>query len=363
MIKSFTYGTFVSYGGNNGACGSAPCVSGDSYNNTWADDDVIYVTLNDTPNGWDAVGASANMSFNSLNGYTSSLVGTQVNAMAAWGTQAQVGADNADFKAGGLISISGTLYLWVWRQQQAGTGGPVLSSQLIKSSNHGTTWTPVPTSPTTPYASPMFTSRFSIPQFVQYGKDYTGNTVDLASTYVYAISPDKSHVPSGLTYSDQMIIGRVALSNISALNAADWTFYLGGDGTNSANWGTEANAVPILLTPGFRQFYNPSVIVYLPQWGNYLMGTHSSLSDSALTPTVWHEWAAVHPWGPWKEVQGSVWGAGNPQDGATGFYSQSPIVKGIQANNTSFNTISTGDIYLSNAWYTMYFTPTTVAGW
>jgi hypothetical protein len=166
---------------NYGACPHSPkWISADTFFNTWGDDGTIYVQCNDTYLGWQGAGNYANICFGSVDGYTSSLTGTGINYLPTWGGVSQFGSDGATYKSTSLTSIHGTLYMVADRQKFASAPGDGwLSSQLIKSTNHGVSWTPVPPAHAQPYASPMFTDpKFRVPFFVQYGQDYVGQTVD-----------------------------------------------------------------------------------------------------------------------------------------------------------------------------------------
>ena len=104
-----------------------------------------------------------------------------------------------------------------------------IDSSIIKSSDHGLHWSrPMKEN----RDSPMFPGmRFATPFFIHFGKEYAAATVDNADRYVYATSND-----GFWDNGDNYILGRVPRSKISALNAADWTFYKGGDGMIDSSW-------------------------------------------------------------------------------------------------------------------------------
>ena len=225
--------------------------------------------------GWNAATTSCcNIAFSTLSTSTSAVVGTLVNSMTTWGTETQTGSDSASYKPVGLLSVSGTLYAFTTRQNPTRNAGDSFkntqaNAQIIKSTDHGVTWTPAPPSTAAPYASPQFPSgsygNFGSPFFVQYGQDYAGNTVDNAGTYVYAISND-GFWNNG---SSRSIIGRVPISAIGNLSASDWTFFTGGDGSNSANWSATASSATSILTNSGE--LSQASVQYIPSLGRYLM--------------------------------------------------------------------------------------------
>lgn len=361
-FSNVSFGTFATYG--NGACPAAKCITGDSYYNTWADDDNIYTTTADTYDGWNGAltgSGGRNLFTSSLSGYSPTLTGTMVNSMDLWGTITQIGSDNAHYKTAGMISVNGTLIMTTMRQQNTPTVN-WFSATLIKSTNHGTTWTPQPPSTAAPYATPTFTDpKFRVPSFIQYGKNYVGQTADRSDQYVYALSPDLSggHYSTATGASDQVFLGRVPVSVIANLSAADWQYYQGGDGMLDASWGsTTTAAVPVMSTPGTNSFQFSGLIQYLPLYQQYLYIV--GIGDPTTT-TTWNIWRGAHPWS-WSQIQSVQWGPGNPQAGASGFYLQSAISKSVQVDGGHTLTLLTTGNYNApaHAQYTMYIVPATL---
>ena len=124
----------------------AHTVNADGMANTWADDDVIYINLDDTPAGFDQqVSGGRNTMFGKMTTYDTTAIGSNWNTMDAWGTENQkTGSDNSSHKIAGVISVQGTMYAWAWRYSGSAAGGA--SAQLLKSINHATAWTPSPPS-------------------------------------------------------------------------------------------------------------------------------------------------------------------------------------------------------------------------
>jgi hypothetical protein len=332
-ITSFTFANWFQDSG----------IHGDTFFSAWGDDDVLYFQINDTPSGVGGAGG-ANVSFFSCTGYTSSRTCGSINIMAPWGGFTAGGSDGASYKSSSVISVQGTMYISVNRQF-SGTNPTWFSSQFIKSTNHGVTWTPVPPGTAQPYASPMFTdSRFRLPMWFQYGKDYVGQTVDRSNEFVYALSVDLTsghYQPTTGTYSDRVFLGRATIANMPALNGADWQYYQGGDGLLDANWGGISTAVPVISTPGTYTILTEGTALYLPTFGQYLLINNFQTVPAVYTSLSWEMYVANHPWGPWSKVQTFVWDAATSPPGLggnTAFYFPGLVAKSVTGNKVSLFT-------------------------
>jgi hypothetical protein len=94
--------------GNAGACAGS---RGDMWTTTWADDHQLYSASDDTT-GFDNA-CSSNLAVHSIVGETPpNLPGKTVNPMKQFGAWAEVNpGDGASWKASGLVSVDGVLYL------------------------------------------------------------------------------------------------------------------------------------------------------------------------------------------------------------------------------------------------------------
>jgi hypothetical protein len=296
QLTSVTYGIGAIYRYNQGY--PAKYILGDDYWPTWADDGLIYMPTSDT-GGWQNAqegSGGRNIIVGTLNGYSPAATGVLVNSMDAFGTEAQTGTDGLTYKPAGIISLSGVLYMWVYRQNDNPPYNAT-ASQLIMSSDHGVTWTPLPPSTANPYTSPMFPTGFPNPIFLQYGQDGACPGIDSCSTYVYAYSTDCGDDCSNV------ILGRVLKSAIGNLSASDWSFYQGG-----GTWGALGTAVPVITLTDSN---NPTGIQYVAGAGYVMLQWcwTGSCSGGSITPadTTWNIWNAQHPQGPWTLVQTSRW--------------------------------------------------------
>jgi hypothetical protein len=300
-----------------------PSAAGDTWFNTWGEDGDVYATSDDSP-GFAGTCRAGNITVNELTGSSPArLTSPFVNCMTSYGAansqQGGIYHDGRTWKTIGVISVGGTLYLAVARQDD-GKGGypaglqPSDDASIIKSADDGRTWTnsfgasgdpggaaPPPHAGTG--AEAMFPGRsFGTPAFIQYGKDDNPRSAaDGGARYVYALSND------GFAYDgSSYILGRVSRSRIGALNAADWQFYTGppgGNGTDPAEWsGRASHARPILTAT--HQLSQASV-AYIPALHTYILASSyfPFVADwpagGAAHRTMWAFYQAPHPWGPW----------------------------------------------------------------
>jgi hypothetical protein len=148
--------------------------------------------------------------------------------------------------------------------------------------------------------NPMFPGmRFATPFFIHFGKEYAAATVDNADRYVYATS-NNGFWDNG----DDYVLGRVPRSKIKALNAADWTFYTGGDGMRDSSWTKDmGKAAHIIDAPGQC---GESGVTYLPALKRYVLASwyypvgNGHAGKIEATEFVFYE--SPKPWGPWTRI-------------------------------------------------------------
>lgn len=335
---AISYGTPFKY--NNGY--PTKYIDSDVWVNTWADDGSIYAVSDDSL-GWQGA-SSSNFQISQLSGFTNSLMGSNINVMASWGTEVQNGSDGSDYKATGLISVGGVLYLTTTRQINP-VPFPFITAeanaQIIKSTNHGSSWTPTPPSTAAPYASPMFSgSTNPNPSFIQYGQDYQSQTADNSGTYVYATSNDGSWNNGNALY-----LGRVSIANLPNLNGSDWSYWQGGDGMINANWGAWPTAAPLIQNS--KKVGALTQMQYFPRLGRrgcyvYTNWFYPSVAAGSIswdtTTTEWDSYIGEHPWGPWVLLGTKMW---NSEPGV-GLYSPNIMPKSVsQSGNVATATIAT----------------------
>lgn len=274
---------------------------GDSWDPTWSQDDELYSAANDGA-GFGTL--KRNVGFNRISGNDPlTLTGQLLNIMDGYGEMnAPIATDGRNWKSGGSLSIDGTLYMSIGmdRYVDAGYGGRQtrVNSSIIKSRDHGLNWSrPMQENRDRPMFPGM---RFATPFFIHFGKEYAAATVDKADRYVYATS-NNGFWDNG----DNYILGRVSRAKISALNAADWNFYKGGDGMQDSSWTREMkNAALIINAPGQC---GEAGVTYLPALNRYVLTSwyypigngHSGKIEA--TEFVFYE--SPKPWGPWTRIK------------------------------------------------------------
>lgn len=295
--------------------------SGDTWFNTWSRNGDIFATSNDT-SGFNGK-CNSDITVNELAGSNSTqLTAPFVNCMTSYGHAGDTSQypDGCDWKSGGIISVSGTLYLTVARQTgpnctNAPNGEqPSRDASIVKSTDYGRTWSnsfgitndPNGAAPSYDPAAgrvqAMFPGQTFTPFFINYGQDDNpSSTANGGATYVYALSTN------GFAYDGSyLILGRVLRSEIGQLKAADWQFYTsspGGNGMSSANWSSNvAMAQPVLSAQ--NKLSQPAA-QYIPSLHRYVLTTFyypfsTTWPTNGTASRSWFTfYEAPAPWGPW----------------------------------------------------------------
>ena len=181
--------------------------TGDEWSPTWAEDGNLY-TNNDDGSNFGGLTWHRNVAFGKLVGddpFRSK--GTTINPPLSmdYGSAGQAGADGANWKSMNTYCVDGVLYMGLARCFYPEESGDSLgrhrfcNSSIIKSTDHGLTWTRPPAEN---YHQPMFPGdRFGALYFVWYGQNGAAE-VDNADKYVYAISTN-GHFEDG----DDVVLG------------------------------------------------------------------------------------------------------------------------------------------------------------
>ena len=280
-----------------------PNCSGDVWTTTWADDDNLYSVSDDTT-GFNKA-CNSNLAVQRISGGPPpGIIGVTVNPMKEFGKAGeQSSQDGASWKASGLICVNGVLYLAVSRHRYDGVGDTGSDSahhfwvqetwdaSIVKSSDHGLTWSPAPE-----LGHSMFPGRvFSNPFFVQYGKDGRGKK-DGSDSFVYASSNDGSW-----NNGNWMTLGRVAAELIGRLDPRDWEFVHGFDDKHQAIWKPRHdNALYVFRSPGRTSmtgvhYIAPLDLYIMPQWHYPMLGD----PKRRWKVSRWEFYSAPDPWGPW----------------------------------------------------------------
>ncbi len=278
--------------------------TGDEWSPTWAEDGNLY-TNNDDGSNFGGLAGHRNIAFGKLVGDDPfAPKGITINPPLSmdYGFAGQPGADGANWKSMNTYCVDGILYMGIARCFYPEQSGDPLgrhrfcNSSIIKSTDHGLTWTRPPIEN---YHRPMFPGdRFGALYFVWYGQNGAAS-VDNADKFVYAIS-NNGHFEDG----DNIVLGRVLKTKLPNLNAADWQFYTGGpkgDGLLESNWARKIN----LATPILKDTFNLSMtgMTYLPAWKRYVMVQwhYSTKNLRVLASTTLDFYESPKPWGPFAK--------------------------------------------------------------
>jgi len=284
---------------------------GDTWIVTWADDDNLYTTIDDNfgvndkvkqglknhidsyePNFWTTFPCNSNLSFAKIEGSAADPKLFQVNCMSEYGRMGQ--PDGADtWKAAGLICIDGVLYMAVSQHSGAGDYADnvqrAYDATIIKSYDHGKTWSAKPKA-----GQPMFRSpRMATPFFVQFGKDYK----DAMDEYVYITSNVGTWNNGSLMY-----MARVKKDKIADLKFEDWEYFCGFGKDSVPQWSTHYKYLgsPIFM---YKDHSSMSGIQYVPALKRFILMQWCYTDLGSKDPwkeTMLHLYEAEKPWGPYK---------------------------------------------------------------
>lgn len=323
---------------------SSKWMVGDTFGNTWSDDDHMYITICDEFHTWDGSSLSRNITFNRLPDDPKHQQGTLIDDWDYLGTASQTWADpdgeTRVWKGGPIISVDGALYAMVDRQkygsQEPDGRQTVYYGNIMKSTDKGQTWSNhLGQTNTAPPAdsTAMFTNqKFIAPYFIEHGKDYSATSPTYKTdTYVYATSNYK------WGNDDQMYLGRVPKDSI--MDKTAWEYYKGtypqsgSEGLNDANWSSDANdATPIFEDAGK---VNYSDVKYIPGIQKYIMFGYyypDGIAGSNSNRTFFKFHASDTPWGPWTTIATRE----NPN---SGFYIPTAPSKWISEDGKNFKII------------------------
>jgi hypothetical protein len=271
-----------------------PDSHGDVWSGTWADDNEIYAASDDTYGIGRAT--NSNLAMNKISGMPPNHSAVTINPMRDYGRAGwQEGRDT--WKADGLVCVDGVLYLGV-SQHSSAYDYPdnlqrVYDSSIIKSGDHGQTWSAKP-----PVGKAMFPGpRFGTPFFVQFGKDYQGAFDD----YVYAVSNGNFW-----NNGNYMTLGRVRRDLIGNLDPLDWEFFSGVNHHNIPYWSRDIVQAHRDSKGGifkFRGQTSMTGIQYVPALDRFILAQWAYTDPDSAHPwdqTTLYLFEAPKPWGPWK---------------------------------------------------------------
>ena len=168
---------------------------GDNWPLTWADDDALYTTWGDGTGFEPKVPRKLSCGFARVTGGPEDFKGGNIRSDAE-----QFGDGRRGKKGWGMLSVAGTLYLWLGHADNRGA-----TAQLAWSRDHARNWE---------FADWQF-AEFGLVGFVNFGRDYAGARDD----FVYAYSHDG---PRADTPADRFVLMRVPKDRVT--ERAAWEF-------------------------------------------------------------------------------------------------------------------------------------------
>jgi hypothetical protein len=372
-ITSLSFGTITDYNTLN----ANNQMAADTYYNCKSNDGFTYLTSNDSYN-WTQSGAPSGSSNAQIVKFTSEspLAGQTINQMAGLGPEGGVmSPDSRSIKNDGLFCMNGMVFMGLGRQENYCCGSittpyfPQTTGTVIWSPDHGQTWnsygaastftaTGVNTGTASMFAGTPIT--WGSATFIMYcgddgtwGYRSTCNREDNANAFVYMIANDDKWNNGNVYY-----LARVPRKKIPNLNAGDWQFFTGGDGSKDANWSSNESAVtPILSNSGELSYAN---VQYVPALNRYILMTFYypgglQASNVQAENSTWLTYESPHPWGPWTLVNTTNWTT-------QGYYN--PIVLNDTIwTGTTTRIMFTGDFQPPMGFtraYRMFFTTMTI---
>jgi hypothetical protein len=139
--------------------------------------------------------------------------------------------------------------------------------------------------------------RFATPYFIHYGQDGSTQDVDGADRFVYAISNN-----GFWCNGDNYILGRVAKDRIGDLNANDWQFFTGGDGSVEKRWSSDPHQAALVIDNPRK--CGETGATYIPALGRYVLVAWYYPGDPNIETDESHFifYESPKPWGPWTAV-------------------------------------------------------------
>jgi len=245
----------------------------DNWPITWADDGHQYTAYGD---GWGfepKTEIKLSNGFARITGPGPDFHGSNVRSASG----ETIGDGPHGEKASGLLSLDGTLYMWL---RNAG------NSQLLWSGDHAATWK----------RGFKFTpdENFGCPAFLNCGQDYSLARDD----YVYTYSQDG---PSAYESYDRVALARVHRDSVRLRQA--YEFFAGFDPDGRARWSRDISERKGVFN--YKGRCRRLDVVYNPGLGRYLMALAFNAEGG------WGIFDAPEPWGPWTTAfYTDYWGLG-----------------------------------------------------
>jgi hypothetical protein len=295
----------------------------DNWPMTWADDDHQYTSWGDGGGfGGDNKKGRVTLGVARIEGGATNYTGRNL-----WGGFEPEREATFGGKSYGILSVKGTLYLWVVPQP-----GPHLTEcRLATSTDCGRTWTPAD------WAF-RFEDGLTIPTFLNFGRDNAGARDGFV--YSYYIEPKwgpgrPENGPFGFEVNKP---GRIHLSRVpgeNILSREHHEFFAGLDASGKPRWSRNVADKRPVFEDMNGVGWNVSVS-YNAGLRRYLIATE----HGATHVGKFGLFDAPEPWGPWTTVAyDDAWGGGHVE--VSGFFWSFPN-KWMSADGTRFTMVFTG---------------------
>lgn len=287
-------------------------VGSDTWPITWADDNHQYTTFGDGFGFDPLISDKLSIGFSRIEGEPNNF--SSFNIRSSSGEQTGNGAEGK--KASGMLSVDGTLYMWVRNADNNGR-----QCQLASSNDHANTWT---------WSNWKF-SELGYCAFLNFGKDYAG----ARDGFVYMFTPDTS---SAYNETDDVVLTRVPKGSI--LDRGEYEFFVSRNGSN-ASWSSDiGNRNAVATMPGMA---NRLDVTYNPGIDRYLMTMRSR--DKVGGVNQFSIYDAPEPWGPWTTVFYTESWEGGSLSKSNGGWGESAHIpsKWISDNGKEFYLVFAGD--------------------
>ncbi len=250
---------------------------GDNWPITWVEEN-IQVTAYGDGDGFNPEYPDLTLGFSRIIGDPPAVRGedftSDADTRAGWGPQG--------IKASGLLSVKGTLYMFVRNFMVPGSGD-YTNARLGWSRNAGKNWQ---------WADWYFANTFGCPEFVQFGPDYVG----ARDEYVYIVSQDNDNA---YQFSERIVLARVHEDSI--MHRGAYAFYAGADEKGDPFWARRIERrVPVFEdTSGVQRI----AVTHNRGLDRFILTTsHRPPGSNATHTPALGIFEAPQPWGPWRTV-------------------------------------------------------------
>ena len=279
----------------------------DNWPLTWADDDGLYTAYGDGRGFEPPIDTKLSLGLARIDGPADGF--TAVNLRSP--TFERVGDGPKGPKASGLLMVDGVLYALVRNVDNA---------QLVRSADHGKTWT---------WSDWKFTEGFGCPTFLNYGRNYAGARDEYV--YLYSHDNDGAYEPA-----DRMVMARVPKDRLTDRGA--YEVFAGLTPAGEPTWSRDfTDRAAAFTSPGrcYRSgiSYDAGLRRYL--WCQILPTAEPRFAGGF---TIYD---APEPWGPWTTAfHAESWDVGPGE-------SASLPPKWISADGRTVHLVFSGDDHFS----------------